>query len=204
MSEHPRKAVFAALCMRSALADLNQARAAKVRESNATVRPVVMGIGLNLGPCNVGNMGSIRRFDYSILGDTVNLASRLEGACKAFGVDLIVSSSVQQLAPDFAWLDLGEVIVKGRKTPTAIFTAVGDRAAAKNSEFIEWKRMHDDMLRAYSGRKFGEAAERAGQLASHVVPPWQELYFGLKGRYAELEKTSLYSDWSPVWVLEQK
>ena len=202
--EHPRKAVSAALRMRSALADLNQARTAKARESNAAVRPVVMGIGLNLGPCNVGNMGSIRRFDYSILGDTVNLASRLEGACKTFGVDLIVSSLVQKAAPDFAWLDLGEVIVKGRKAPTAIFTAVGDQAAAKNSEFIEWKRMHDDMLRAYRTRKFAEAAERAEQLASHLVPPWQELYFGLKGRYAGLEKANLNSDWSPVWALEQK
>jgi adenylate cyclase len=202
--EHPQKAVAAALRMRSALADLNQARAAKARESNVAVRPVVMGIGINLGPCNVGNMGSIRRFDYSILGDTVNLASRLEGACKTFGVDLIVSSVVQRAAPDFAWLDLGEVIVKGRKTPTAIFTAVGDQAAANNSEFIEWKRMHDDMLRAYARQKFAEAAEQAGQLASHVVPPWQELYFGLKGRYAELEKANLNSDWSPVWALEQK
>jgi adenylate cyclase len=127
---HPRKAVSAALRMRSALADLNEARAAKARKSGVAFRPAAMGIGLNLGPCNVGNMGSIRRFDYSILGDTVNLASRLEGVCKIFGVDIVVSAAVRDAAVEFPWLSLGTVIVKGRTSPTEIFTIVGDAAAA--------------------------------------------------------------------------
>jgi adenylate cyclase len=201
---HPRKAVSAALRMRSALADFNEVRAAKAREIGVAFRPAAMGIGLNLGPCNVGNMGSVRRFDYSILGDTVNLASRLEGICKIFAVDIVVSAAVREAAAEFAWLDLGEVIVKGRKSPTAIFTVVGDLAAAKNPEFIEWKRIHDDMLYAYEATKFDEAAERAGRLASQVVPPWQELYVGLQTRYVALAKVNLDSTWSPVRVLEEK
>ena len=84
IDDHPRKAVQAALTMREALVSLNRRRAAGRASSGNDAQPAAMGLGLNLGPCSVGNMGSIRRFDYSILGDTVNLASRLEGASKGF------------------------------------------------------------------------------------------------------------------------
>jgi adenylate cyclase len=201
---HPRKAVSAALRMRSALADFNEDRAAKAREAGVVFRDAVMGIGLNLGPCNVGNMGSIRRFDYSILGDTVNLASRLEGVCKIFGVDVVASAAVRDAAAEFAWLDLGRVIVKGRRSPTAIFTIVGDAMAAMKSEFLEWKESHDTMLRAYEAREFADAAKQAERLASHVVAPWQELYVGLQARYAVLAKTDVDSTWSPIRALEDK
>jgi adenylate cyclase len=201
---HPIKAVSAALRMRSALADFNQARAAKARETSVDFRPAAMGIGLNLGPCNVGNMGSIRRFDYSVLGDTVNLAARLEGLCKFFGVDIVASAAVREAAAEFAWLDLGRVIVKGRRSPTAIFTIAGDAAAARNSEFSEWKRIHDDMLHAYEAREFSDAVEHAARLASQVVPPWQELYIGLQKQYAASAKAAVDANWSPVRVVEDK
>ena len=201
---HPRKAVSAALRMRSALCDFNRTHAAKARETGAVFRSAAMGIGLNLGPCNVGNMGSIRRFDYSILGETVNLASRLEGACKFFGVDIVVSAAVRDAAAEFAWLNLGKVIVKGRRSPTAIFTIVGDAAAAENSEFIEWKRIHDQMLGAYEAREFADAAAHAARLAANVVPRWQALYVDLQARYAALVKIDLDSDWLPIRVLEDK
>lgn len=201
---HPRKAVSAVLRMRSALADFNEARAAKARETGAAFRPAAMGIGLNLGPCDVGNMGSIQRLDYSILGDTVNLASRLEGVCKVFGVDIVVSAAVREAAAEFAWLDLGKVIVRGRSSPTAICTIVGDAAAAENSEFIEWKRIHETMLGAYEAREFAHAFEHAARLATRVAPPWQELYVGLRARFAALTKVDVDSNWSPVRVLEDK
>lgn len=161
---HPRWAVSAALRMRSALVDFNEARAARSRQTGLAHRPAAMGMGLNRGPCSVGNMGSIRRFDYSIIGDTANLASRLEGLCKIFGVDIVASAAVREAAAEFAWLDLGAVIVKGRTSATNIFTIAGDGAVAKNSEFIEWKRMHETMLGLCGARirRRGRSCGRAG------------------------------------------
>jgi len=82
---------------------------------------VRVGIGLNSGECCGGNLGSLRRFDYSAIGDEVNVASRLEGACKIFEVDVIGSETTRSEAPDFAWLEIDSVLVKG-KTRRLVFT----------------------------------------------------------------------------------
>ena len=127
--DHAAKAVRAALRMRAGPRASSTRRA---RGSSAATRPLRcrrrMGIGLNLGPCTVGNMGSLRRFDYSVLGDTANLASRLEGVSKLYGVDIIASKSVAERAPGFAWLELDRVRVKGRREATTIFGLAGDEA----------------------------------------------------------------------------
>ena len=102
--DHVSKAVSAALKMRSELLAFNAARKQAASERGATYIPAMFGIGLNVGPCSVGNMGSLRRFDYSVLGDTVNLASRLEGVSKIYYVDIIASESVVRKAPQFACL----------------------------------------------------------------------------------------------------
>ena len=187
---HPTKAVAAALRMRTALADFNKMRAAKAREAGVAFRTTAMGIGLNLGPCNVGNMGSIRRFDYSILGDTVNVASRLEGVCKTFGIDIVASAAVREAAPEFAWLSLDTVIVKGRKTPTAIFTVAGDAALAADPAFLGWKTMHDSMLSAYQARDFADALKHAEELGAKVGPLWRGLYVSFWDRFTTVATVS--------------
>ncbi|MBI3275758.1 MAG: adenylate/guanylate cyclase domain-containing protein, partial [Methylocystis sp.] len=201
---HARKAATAALHMRAALADFNAARAARARQIGSVYRPIAMGVGLNLGPCSVGNMGSMRRFDYSILGDAVNLASRLEGVCKTFGVDIVVAAAVREAAADLAWLDLGMVVVKGRSAATAIFAIAGDAAFARSAEFCEWNSMHQTMLGFYAARQFAEAAAKATQLAARVAPQWRELYLVMERRFAALIDAQLETTWSPVWVMDDK
>ena len=71
-----------------------------------------IGIGLSSGSCVVGNLGSKQRFDYSVLGDPVNLASRLEGQTKAYGVRIIIGEGTRRLAPDFAALEIDLIAVK--------------------------------------------------------------------------------------------
>ena len=81
-----------------------------------------MGIGLNTGPCCVGNLGSEQRFDYSVVGDAVNVASRMEGQTKTYGVSLVAADPTRMASPDLPWLVLDEVLVKGRTTPVRTHT----------------------------------------------------------------------------------
>ncbi|CCJ05896.1 CHASE2 domain-containing protein [Methylocystis sp. SC2] len=201
---HPRKAVRAALRMREALAALNNRRAAAAASSGNDAQPAAMGLGLNLGPCSVGNMGSIRRFDYSILGDTVNLASRLEGASKAFQTDIVASGAVRDAAPDFAWIDLGRVRVVGKSEPTRVFALAGDSEAAVSDSYVRWRKSHDLMRKEYESGRFEAAAEGASALARSVPEPWPALYVVLEQRYRGLAREGSQDNWSSVWNLSSK
>lgn len=182
VADHPRRAVAAALAMRGALEELNRAR----QDAGGDAPPLRMGIGLNLGPCSVGNMGSARRFDYSALGDNVNLASRLEGASKAYGVDIIAAQIVADRAPEAAWLDLGGLAVKGRAAPTRVCALVGDAALAATDAFQSWRGAHKDMLAAFNAADFARAARLAESLEASAAPDWRALYRVFKTRFAAL------------------
>ena len=181
VADHAGRAVAAALAMRGALKRLNSERNEETRGSVPALR---MGIGLNLGPCSVGNMGSTRRFDYSVLGDNVNLASRLEGASKAYGVDIIAAQSVVERAPKAAWLDLGGLAVKGRCAPARVFTLAGDASFAGTEEFRAWRGAHDAMLAAFRTADFSHAVQLAGALEESAAPDWRALYCSLGARFA--------------------
>jgi adenylate cyclase len=201
---HSRKAVETALAMRRELATFNEARAQKARDEGREHRQAAMGIGLALGPCSVGNMGSVRRFDYSVLGDNVNLASRIDGATKMFRVDIVAAGAVRDATPDFAWLDLGEVVVVGRTAPTPIATVAGDPEFARTPDFLSWKRKHDEMYGHYTARRFAQAVDAAQELAAGVAPQWRALYIVLEKRFAALNSAHQLNDWSPIWILDSK
>jgi len=102
-----------------------------------------MGVGINTGECIVGNMGSTRRFDYSCLGDSVNLASRLEGASKNYGVALLLGEETARLVSEtYIVVELDRIIVKGRTVPSPVFTVVHKadaEALTAHQAFIETK-----------------------------------------------------------------
>ena len=204
VQDHPRKAVAAALCMRAALVKFNATRSERARKAETPFEQAAIGIGINLGPCTVGNMGSARRFDYSVLGDAVNLASRLEGVCKVLGVDILASRPVKEAAPEFAWLDLGAIVVKGRSGATSIYTVVGDADLAATAEFKDWRRAHEGMMACYADGRLIEASRRSLQIQAAVASGWRELYVKLEQRFSEAAETGRTEDWSPVWVLDRK
>ncbi len=114
VEDHERKAIECALEMRIELEKLNE-------ELKTEGKPEIhTGVGINTGPCVVGNMGSDSRFDYSVLGDAVNLAARLESSCKTYDTDLIISEYSLVDGYDYDFLD--EVVVKGKSEPVKIYT----------------------------------------------------------------------------------
>jgi len=136
-SEHARHALYAAMEMMDEL---------KIMQKEFKERgwPLVnIGIGLNTGNMNVGNMGSEFRMAYTVLGDAVNLGSRLEGLTKNYGVNIIVSESTKLAIPEFVFREIDLVRVKGKNEPVAIFEPVGhknDLEKAVTSEITSYKR----------------------------------------------------------------
>ncbi|WP_031335916.1 adenylate/guanylate cyclase domain-containing protein, partial [Rhodopseudomonas sp. B29] len=117
-----------------------------------------IGIGLNTGACVVGNMGSSLRFDYSVLGDPVNLASRLESQSKTYGFDIVAGSRTALAAKDeLAILEIDFVAVKGKTEPEVVYAVVGDKQLAQSAEFQTLRNLTIEMLAQYRSRQWDEA-----------------------------------------------
>jgi len=132
-NRHAHLAVQSAIEMAQAVHAINQEHRAK------GLPEIGVGIGLNTGMMCVGDMGSQVRRSYTVIGDAVNLGSRLEGLSKVYGVDIVVSESTRKLAPDFAWQELDRVRVKGKEQAVAIFwpLAPSDRITADQAEELK-------------------------------------------------------------------
>jgi adenylate cyclase len=123
--DHAVHAVRAARQMLGAMERFNAALKAELEARGETPYELRIGIGINTGVCVVGNMGSTSRFDYSALGDSVNLAARLEGESKTLGVPLLIGEETARLAAEqFSVIELDSVIVKGRTEPSPVFTVL--------------------------------------------------------------------------------
>lgn len=135
--DHALHAVKASIAMQDAIGTLNRELEREAVASGRPLHILKMGVGINTGECIVGNMGSTRRFDYSCLGDSVNLASRLEGASKNYGVALLLGEETARLIGDhYAVVELDRIIVKGRTVPSPIFTVLhgGHRTALREHD----------------------------------------------------------------------
>jgi adenylate cyclase len=196
---HARHSVEAALGMRAALARLNLRWAAE-----GVFEPVRFGVGLNTGEVCVGNLGSLRRFDYSVIGDEVNVASRLESATKMFGVDIAASEATRAEAPEFAWLEVDRVVFKNKTAPVRIFALAGDAALARSDAFAELAEGHAQMMTRYRARDFDGAATLAQTLAPLAPAPVRGLYAFQKRRFAALAASEPPEAWSAVLALEEK
>jgi adenylate cyclase len=202
--DHAVHAVRAALRMRAALVELNRTWEARAREAGRPFAPVKFGVGLNTGDCSVGNMGSNQRFDYSAMGDEVNIASRLEGASKVFGVDIVASASTRSEAPGFAWLEIDLVRLKGRTQATPTFALAGDANYAVSLGFRALAERHEAMLEAYRRRDFAQAQALAAEALDMAPEEVKGLYGFYSERLAQLAASGLGESWRPMIALTEK
>jgi adenylate cyclase len=201
---HATHAVSAALAMRAALVELNRQWREKALSAGRAFRKLEFGLGLNTGECCVGNLGSTLRFDYSAIGDEVNVASRLEGSCKIFEVDIIGSEATRAETLDFAWLEIDSVLLKNKSKPVGVYALAGGPALAASPEFIALSALHSRMLAAYRNRDFAGARILATEARAQAPPPMQGLYAFNARRFAEYEAARLAPDWRPLIALEEK
>jgi adenylate cyclase len=203
---HELNACEAALEMLQRVEALNKHRESQARESGQRFIPIKIGVGINTGRCVVGNMGSDLRFNYSVLGDAVNLASRLEGQTKSYDVPIIIGSKTAQMARDkFAVLELDCITVKGKSEPENIYTILGRADVARSEPFQRVIGIFNEMLACYRGRDFAgaEAAIRRAHEAGNGfgLNRLGELY---AGRCAEFRKNPPPADWNGVFALDTK
>jgi adenylate cyclase len=203
---HELNACEAALDMLDRVDALNRVREQAAQAGGAPFIPIHIGVGINTGPCVVGNMGSDLRFDYSVLGDSVNLASRLEGQCKSYGLPIIIGSRTAQAAKDrFAMLELDFIAVKGKKEPEVVYAIVGRGDMAKSERFQRWRELNMKMLSLYRSRDWeaalaaiqeGRAADEDGRFAT--------LYKVYAERIRVFQASPPPDDWNGAYALETK
>ena len=202
--EHARHACLAALKMNGELQPINEhLKAAAAAQGREPVR-LRAGIGINTGPASVGNMGSRQRFAYSALGDTVNLASRLESQTKNYGVEILIGEATQAKVSDFAVLELDLLRVKGKTKPVHVYTLMGDPDFAATDEFRAWKVAHDRMIASYRATQFDEALKAISACRARAggrLGPYYDLY---AERIAELMKNRPAEGWDGVFTATSK
>ncbi len=207
--DHPGRACRAAMEMLARVRQLNEDRRAELEGSTDEVfREINVGVGINTGQCVVGNMGSDMRFDYTALGDTVNIASRLEGQSKPFGLQIILGGATARAVEDrMAVLEVDLIKVKGKDEPEQIFTLVGDSAARASEPFAALKAANAAMISAYRSRDWQGSLDAADEMVRHAAQ------LGLDfEHYADVYRTrntyymanSPAENWDAVYVATDK
>jgi adenylate cyclase len=204
--EHQLNACEAAVDMLEQIDQLNMQRELEAKEGGHVYIPLNVGVGLNTGVCVVGNMGSDLRFDYSVLGDSVNLASRLEGQSKEYGFPIIVGSRTALAVKDkFAILELDFIMVKGKKEPEVIYAIAGREDVAQSARFQRLRNLTIEMLACYRSRDWEgalEAIERGRKTdQAHGLELLYKLY---EARIRGYQENPPPTDWNGAFELLTK
>ncbi|MGH8493287.1 MAG: CHASE2 domain-containing protein [Moraxellaceae bacterium] len=193
-ANHARLALLTAMEMKSDLLTL------QTDFRNKGWPALNIGIGLNTGPMNVGNMGSEFRMAYTVMGDAVNLGSRLEGLSKNYGVTIVVSEATRAAVPDFSYRALDCVRVKGKMEPVTIYEPVGETAALDagvQQELHEW----DSVLQHYRRQEWDVAEKRLKALRNTEDRPLYRLYLE---RIAQFRDVAPPENWDGVYTYTTK
>ncbi|MDG1168758.1 MAG: adenylate/guanylate cyclase domain-containing protein [Sulfitobacter sp.] len=203
--DHARLSCAAALQM---MVDIDTLNAVRLKETEGKAVPIDIGIGINTGDCVVGNMGSDKRFDYSALGDPVNLASRLEGQTKSYGVDIIIGASTAALVEDeFAVIELDLIRVKGKLLPEHIYALIGDESVRKTQGFATLKAANEAMIETYRGQDWAAALTAAEQMraAGRALSVDLDFFAALyEERIASFQFAPPPEEWDGVFVATSK
>ncbi len=181
VEDHARRACATALKMQSALGRFNEKH---------PDRPIRLGIGLARGEACIGNIGSREHFNFTAIGERVNVAARIEGTSRVLDYDVAADGSLRDAVPEFAWLSAGLLELKGMARAQEIFALAGDAEAAQTPAFRELEAAHKDLLAAIAA---GEATQmlflRCERLAAGVSPFLPPFYRAMAAREVVLPGT---------------
>jgi adenylate cyclase len=195
---HAKNAVRTGLQMMGSLDAFNQ-------EVTAEGIPAFgMGLGINTDTVVVGNMGSSQRFDYTCLGDGVNLAARLEGQSKPYGVKIVLGpKTAEQVMDEFFVLELDKIAVKGKRVGVTIYTVL-EMYPGAHGEYEMARSDHEEMLAAYRKREFEHAIFLCDTLTGEFDGQMDGYYEMWKDRCREMKMSKLPSDWDGTYVATSK
>ena len=192
--DHKKRAVSSALAMVEGLKKLNT----ELEEENQL--PITVGIGINTGEVVVGNMGSTSRFDYSILGDAANLASRLEGQSKSYGVTIILGEeTAKDIDDEYFCVELDSIAVKGKKDAVRIYTALSTQKYMwHNTNWVHLEQQHEKFLVFYRNQKW-ILAEKWAQDLETAWPIMSVYYSIMLERIEKFKSNPPGNDWDGVY-----
>ena len=194
-NDHARNAILAGMEMQSAL------QALQPRFKERGWPEIHVGVGINSGRVSVGNMGSEIRVAYTVMGDEVNLASRLEGITKQYGVGIIVGENTRNLVTEFLYRELDHVRVKGKDKPVAIYEPIALTSEASKAQQDEVKLFHE-VRRLYRKQDWEQAELQLMNLQR--MSPGTALYGIYAERVGYFRKNPPGAEWDGVFVFQVK
>jgi adenylate cyclase len=193
--QHARHAVVTAMQMQAALPAVNKAFTAKGWPE------IKIGVGVNTGEMTVGDMGSSVRKAYTVMGDAVNLGSRLEGITKQYGVGILVGEGARKAIKDIVFREVDRVQVKGKEEPIVIYEPIGlegEVGKALQEEIKLWNQA----LRHYRAQEWDQVEVALLNLTR--MAPERGLYGKYMERIAQLRKEPPEAGWKGVWKFDTK
>ena len=210
VAQHGYQACRASLEMVDALVEVNET----LRQDaflGGFKQEIRIGIGLNSGATLVGNVGSDQRFNYSVMGDTVNVAARLEGQTKDYAQTILIGESTYSDAmtaiddgqPPMAFLELDLIALKGKALPQRIYALIGGAEMAESEDFQRLKAGHGAVLQAYRAQSW-DVAEKTARALCATHPALGDYYEMLIGRINAYRKNPPEADWAGQFIAQTK
>lgn len=210
VAQHGYQACRATLEMVDALVEVNET----LRQDaflGGFEQEIRIGIGLNSGATLVGNVGSDQRFNYSVMGDTVNVAARLEGQTKDYAQTILIGESTYADAmtaiddgqPPMAFLELDLIALKGKALPQRIYALLGGAEMAESEDFQTLKAGQDAVLQAYRAQSW-DVAEKTARALCATHPALGDYYEMLIGRINAYRKNPPEADWAGQFIAQTK
>ena len=210
VAQHGYQACCATLEMVDALVEVNET----LRQDaflGGFEQEIRIGIGLNSGATLVGNVGSDQRFNYSVMGDTVNVAARLEGQTKDYAQTILIGESTYADAmtaindgqPPMAFLELDLIALKGKALPQRIYALLGGAEMAESEDFQTLKAGQDAVLQAYRAQSW-DVAEKTARALCATHPALGDYYEMLIGRINAYRNNPPEADWAGQFIAQTK